>query len=196
MNVSPFSNIIKVRRVFIDGDAVFLNETVIGELAETDDSSNIDNSKRTFECLFFFESIEQKFMKIEDHLKSLISPSHWFIDWQTILQMILWITESQSLKNNSSIRILLLTNKSVTQHYSDTFNANKVFDTSMVSCSRFVTDNNFQWKFEVRNFYMQCSYLTHWAIKINRLYGFGVPKFIKSLRIRRSYWALWLREFK
>ena len=53
MNVSPFSNIIKVRRVFIDGDAVFLNETVIGELAETDDSSNIDNSKRTFECLFF-----------------------------------------------------------------------------------------------------------------------------------------------
>ena len=196
MNVSPFSNIIKVRRVFIDGDAVFLNETVIGELAETDDSSNIDNSKRTFECLFFFESIEQKFMKIEDHLKSLISPSHWFIDWQTILQMILWITESQSLKNNSSIRILLLTNKPVTQHYSDTFNANKVFDTSMVSCSRFVTDNNFQWKFEVRNFYMQCSYLTHWAIKINRLYGFGVPKFIKSFRIRRSYWALWLREFK
>ena len=196
MNVSAFSNIIKVRRVFIEGDAVFLNEKVIGELAETDDSSNIDNSKRTFECLFFFESIEQKFMKIEDHLKSLISPSHWFIDWQAILQMILWITESQSLKNNSSIRILLLTNKPVTQHYSDTFNANKVFDTSMVSCSRFVTDNNFQWKFEVRNFYMQCSYLTHWAIKINRLYGFGVPKFIKSLRIRRSYWALWLREFK
>ena len=59
MNVSPFSNIIKVRRVFIDGDAVFLNETVIGELAETDDSSNIDNSKRRFECLFVFESIEQ-----------------------------------------------------------------------------------------------------------------------------------------
>ena len=128
-------------------------------------------------------------MKIEDHLKSLISPSHWFIDWQTILQMILWITESQSLKNNSSIRILLLTNKPVTQHYSDTFNANKVFDTSMVSCSRFVTD-------KVRTFYMQCSYLTHWAIKLNRLYGFGVPKFIESLRIRRSYWALWLCEFK
>ena len=81
MNVSAFSNIIKVRRVFIEGDAVFLNKTVIGELAEIDDSSNIDNSKRTFECLFFFESIEQKFMKIEDHLKRLISPSHWFIDW-------------------------------------------------------------------------------------------------------------------
>ena len=191
MNVSAFSNIIKVRRVFIEGDAVFLNKTVIGELAEIDDSSNIDNSKRTFECLFFFESIEQKFMKIEDHLKRLISPSHWFIDWQAILQMILWITESQSLKNNSSMRILLLTNKPVTQHYSDTFNANKVFDTSMVSCSRFVTDNKFQREFEVRTFY-----LNHWAIKINRLYGFGVPKFIESLRIRRSYWALWLCEFK
>ena len=196
MNVSAFSNIIKVRKVFIEGDAVFLNKTVIGELAEIDDSSNIDNSKRTFECLFFFESIEQKFMKIEDHLKRLISPSHWFIDWQAILQMILWITESQSLKNNSSMRILLLTNKPVTQHYSDTFNANKVFDTSMVSCSRFVTDNKFQREFEVRTFYMQCSYLNHWAIKINRLYGFGVPKFIESLRIRRSYWALWLCEFK
>ena len=72
MNVSPFSNIIKVRRVFIDGDAVFLNETVIGELAETDNNGNIGDSKRIFIYLFIhFEPIEQRFMKIEDHLKSL-----------------------------------------------------------------------------------------------------------------------------
>ena len=64
MNVSAFSNIIKVRRVFIEGDAVFLNETVIGELAETDDSSNIDNSKRTFECLFFSSLYSKSLWKL------------------------------------------------------------------------------------------------------------------------------------
>ena len=29
--------------------------------------------------------------------------------------------------------------------------------------------------------YMKCSYLTHWAIKLNRLSGFAVPEFTATI---------------
>lgn len=73
----------------------------------------------------------------------------------------------------------------------------KLRDPWMASCSRFIKKSLFQWPREGLSFkFLPCNniYLTHCAIRLNRLRGFGVPEFATLWQESKEVWGKFCLE--